>query len=435
MKFEQNVYEVVKYLNCIFEVFLFYYFLESLFPVYEERKRYIVLEIAAAASIIYGVNMWGIPSGNLIAFFLIYACLAWLLFHKNLKVVLPYIVLCIVLLAATEFVFHYIYRLTGVVYQEVGIKRSLLLFIQGVFRFLIIEQLRKNDSEVWKKGENIQEYLKWLFLLPIATIILLNGVMYEDRFPLGYGLICLGGTLLIVSNIGGFFIIEKILEVISSVNEAKLIIMKTQLEQKHYQRIEEINQEYAKYTHEVRKVARMVQQLAEQGNQREISRVVSKIQKKGATFSDKVYCSDVLLNAMLLERQKTAEQRHIEFSVQMQPGLDYSFIDEFDRIVLFGNLLDNAIEAASKTEHGYILVDSYMGNGALLIFRVENNFKVLLKKKEFEYLSTKKEKGHGYGLKNVKETAEKYGGILHLEEENSNFIAVLTVSNMKKMES
>ena len=432
MRVEQIIYELIKYLNCVFEVFLYYYFFESLFSLYEERKNYIVTEIIIAASIIYVINIFQIPLGNLLSALLIFVCFSWLLFHKSPRNTLPYIVLFIVIFSLIEFIFHYIYRLTGIDYQEPGIKRVLLLLVQGVFRFLIVEILRKNNGEIWAKGESICDYLKLLFILPIATIILLNGVLYVEHFPLGYGLICLGGILLIVSNIGGFFIVGKILEVINSMNEAKLTIIKTELEKNHYQRIEEINQEYAKYAHEIRKAARTVQQLAEQGENREISQIAVQLQKSGAAFSNKIYCSDVLVNAILLERHKIAEQRNVEFSVQIQPGIDYSFIDELDRIILFGNLFDNAIEAASKTKKGYMRIDIYMGNQTLIICRVENNFTMLPKKKGFEYLSTKKEKGHGYGIKNVKEVAEKYGGILNLEEEQPRFVAVLVLSNMPK---
>ena len=435
MEFEQSIYEIVKYLNCVFEVFLYYYFFESLFSLYEERKKRIIIEIIVAASIIYVINKFQIPSCNLLSALLVFSCFSWFVFHKCPRTTLPYIVLFIVIFSLTEFIFYYIYCLTGIDYQEPGINRILLLFLQGVFRFLIIEILRRNNSELWAKGESVRKYLKLLFILPIATIILLNGVLYVERFQLGYGLICIGGILLIVSNIGGFFIVAKTLETINSMNEAKLAIIKTELEKNHYQRIEEINQEYAKYAHEIRKAVRTVQQLAELGNHREIRQVALQLQKSGAAFSNKVYCSDVLVNSILLERQKIAEQRNIDFSVQIQPGIDYSFIEELDRIILFGNLLDNAIETASKTKKGYIMIDFYMGNQSLLIFRVENNFETLPKKKGFEYLSTKKEKGHGYGIKNVKEAAEKYGGILYLEEEKGNFIAVLMLSNMQKMES
>lgn len=432
MTMEQTIYELVKYLNCVFEVFLFYYFLESLFPVYEEHKKRIWLEIVAAASIIYGVNVLRIPTANLISVFLVYSCLTWLVFRKNLKIMLPYMVFCIILLASTEFIIHYIFYIIKIKYQETAVEGILVLFIQGILRFLIIEMLRKKNSDNWSYSKEVMGYMKYILLLPIATIVFWGGIVYFDYFPIGYGLICLGGLLLVVSNIGGFFIIRKMLEVINSANEAELRTMKTQLEQKHYQRIEEINQEYAQYAHEIKKAARTVQQLAEQGNHREISQVAAQLQKSGAAFSKKIYCSDILLNAILLERQKIAEQQHMDFSVNIQQGTDFKFVDELDRIVLFGNLLDNAMEAASKAENGYIQVDSYMANEALLIFRVENNFKIAPKRKGSEYLSAKKEKGHGYGLKNVKEAAEKYGGFLYLEEESDRFIAVLTLSNMRK---
>lgn len=174
--------------------------------------------------------------------------------------------------------------------------------------------------------------------------------------------------------------------------------------------------------------------MAEQGNQEEICRIAFQLQANDQLISSKMYCADKIVNAILLDREKTAEQEKVSFDIQIQPGLDVTFLEELDRIVLFGNLLDNAIEAASKTEKGYVKVDIYMGNKALLVCRIENNFKILPKKRMQEYLSIKDGFGHGYGLKNVRRIAEKYHGNLYLEEQGETFISVLTLSNVQKME-
>ena len=119
----------------------------------------------------------------------------------------------------------------------------------------------------------------------------------------------------------------------------------------------------------------------------------------------------------------------------MQVGIDFGFIEETDRIVLLGNLLDNAVEGATKATDGYVRVDIYMGNNALLIMRIENNHNTKLKKKGSEYMTIKQEKGHGYGLKNVRACMEKYGGNLFLEEQDGTFLAILIVSNVKKKDN
>lgn len=435
MTFETTIYELLKYLNCIFEMFLFYYFLESLFPVYEDRKMVRAVDVIGIASILYVVNSLEIPTFNLTIAFLSFVCLAWLIFRKSPWAILPYSMLCVIILASLEVIFTYVYRVIGVDRQDPNMKRIIMLLLQGAIRFFIVVMLRKNNSDIWIHGQTVNGYFKYLYVLPMATVILLNGILYFREFPWGYILISVGGFFLILSNIVEFFIIEKIMEVMNNIRGVENALLKSQLERWHFERIEELNQEYATYTHEIRKVARTVEQLAEQGNQKEICKIAKHLQENNNRFFSKVYCADKVINAILLERKKIAEDQKIQFDVEVQVGIDFEFIEETDRIVLLGNLLDNAIEGAAKAKDGYVRVDIYMGNNALLITRIENNHNTKLKKKGNEYMSTKQEKGHGYGLKNVRVCAEKYGGNLYIEEEGGTFLTILIVSNVQKTDN
>ena len=435
MTFETMIYELLKYLNCIFEVFLFYYFLESLFPVYEERKLVRTIDVIMIASALYAVNGLEIPAFNLTMAFLGFACLAWLIFRKSLRTIFPYSMLCVVILASLEVIFVYVYHLIGVDRQDPNTRRIMMLLLQGAIRFFIVVMLRKNNSDVWIHGQTVNGYFKYLYVLPVATVILLNGILYFHEFPWGYILISAGGFFLILSNVVEFFIIEKIMEVMDNIRGVENALLKSRLERWHFERIEELNQEYATYAHEIRKVARTVEQLAEQGNQEEICKIAKHLQENNNRFSSKVYCADKVINAVLLERKKMAEDQKIQFDVEVQVGIDFEFIEETDRIVLLGNLLDNAVEGAAKAKDGYVRVDIYMGNNALLITRIENNHNTKLKKRGNEYMTTKREKGHGYGLKNVRACAEKYGGNLYMEEHGGTFLAILIVSNVQKTDN
>lgn len=59
------------------------------------------------------------------------------------------------------------------------------------------------------------------------------------------------------------------MEVMDNMRQAENTLLKSQLERLHFERIEELNQGYAAYAHEIKKAARTVQQLAEQGKQEE----------------------------------------------------------------------------------------------------------------------------------------------------------------------
>ncbi len=313
MTFETTIYELLKYLNCIFEVFLFYYFLESLFPMYEDRKLVRAIDMTMIASVLYAVNGLEIPAFNLTMAFFGFACLAWLIFHKSLRAILPYSMLCVIILASLEVVFVYVYHLIGVDRQEPDMRRIMMLLLQGVIRFFIVVMLRKNNSDVWNHAQAVNGYLKYLYVLPAATVILLNGILYFREFPWGYILISVGGIFLILSNIVEFFIIEKIMEVMDNMRGVENALLKSRLERWHFERIEALNQEYAIYAHEIRKVARTVEQLAEQGNQEEICKIAKHLQENNNWVSSKVYCVDKIINAVLLERKKMAEEQKIQF--------------------------------------------------------------------------------------------------------------------------
>ena len=74
-------------------------------------------------------------------------------------------------------------------------------------------------------------------------------------------------------------------------------------------------------------------------------------------------------------------------------------IPTYDTSVLLGNLLENAIEAAAKTKDGYVSV-RFLAEKKVLALQVKNSYDGVIKKRGEQFVSTKKEAGHGIGLRN-----------------------------------
>ena len=92
-----------------------------------------------------------------------------------------------------------------------------------------------------------------------------------------------------------------------------------------------------------------------------------------------------------------------------------------------GNLLENAIEAAERTENKYLNVSITLQKGILRI-RIDNSFvtESTSYKEERDgsriLQTTKKRKElHGIGLKNVKKIVESYNGNMEIHMENDIF--------------
>ena len=95
-----------------------------------------------------------------------------------------------------------------------------------------------------------------------------------------------------------------------------------------------------------------------------------------------------------------------------------NWIDDFDLCTLFGNLLDNAIEASIKEEESkrYINVRAKVIKSFLTI-SVENN---TVEGEEIDFVSRKDDQeNHGFGMKNIKNVINKYGGEMTFETNNS----------------
>jgi signal transduction histidine kinase len=98
-------------------------------------------------------------------------------------------------------------------------------------------------------------------------------------------------------------------------------------------------------------------------------------------------------------------------------------IEPFDLSVILGNLIDNAINAASQTENKKIHLE-LLQNRDVLIITISNTFTEKNLKTEKPSTSEKLDKiPHGLGLKSVKFILDKYGGVLKNNIEDDIFTA------------
>jgi len=96
-------------------------------------------------------------------------------------------------------------------------------------------------------------------------------------------------------------------------------------------------------------------------------------------------------------------------------------VEASDIVIILGNLLDNALDAVAKVEDKFISIHLVYQIGNLLI-RVENTFNGYVKiDKKGGLITSKIGDRHGYGLKNIRKSAEKYDGLVDVTYESGLF--------------
>lgn len=107
-----------------------------------------------------------------------------------------------------------------------------------------------------------------------------------------------------------------------------------------------------------------------------------------------------------------------------------NFMDAMDVCSIFGNTIDNAIEYERTVANAEDrLIKVHVGTrGAFLLIRIQNYCDHPIDFAGGTPVTTKADKQlHGYGLKSVRLSAEKYNGHLNLEQENGWFTVTILI--------
>ena len=158
---------------------------------------------------------------------------------------------------------------------------------------------------------------------------------------------------------------------------------------------------------------------AEPDSQRHVSEAMALVD----SFDAAVRTGNETLDVILSEKNHYCQQEQITF-VCMVDGKKLDFMDATDQYVLFGNLIDNAINAVQKLDepqHRVIYI-TVCAKKKLLLIHTENPFIGVLRFRDGLPMTTSgDEENHGFGMASVQLICEKYGGSINTKAENGTF--------------
>lgn len=155
-----------------------------------------------------------------------------------------------------------------------------------------------------------------------------------------------------------------------------------------------------------------------------------------AIYDSRLKTGNEYLDVILMEKSLQCEMKGIDLTVMID-GKELDFLEHGDLNSIFGNLLDNAIKhlsAKEERENRFIRISSKEQKGMLLV-RMENYCTAELRfDKDGLPVTTERDTDyHGYGVKSVKKTAEKYGGNTDFNLEENLFSVTLLFPKTSKM--
>ncbi len=135
-----------------------------------------------------------------------------------------------------------------------------------------------------------------------------------------------------------------------------------------------------------------------------------------------VECGNEAINVVLTEKNILCSTCGVKFSYIID-GTLFDFMSETEVYSLFGNALDNALESCGKVSDPEKRVISLKAarHGDMVVLHVEKFFDAALNIVDGMPVTTKKESGHGFGLRSIRQIAERYDGIASVNAEGNIF--------------
>lgn len=416
----REIMPVIRLLVCYFEVYMYLDFMRSIFTRRNYKKELSILIVVGVPLVIFGINELG-SRVNILVVPLIYIGLALVIFQDGWKKCTLYSCLFYLILVGLEFGCMVLFHLTEQTGHGRGneIEFTVMIVLQKTLTFIVFKILQHKSG---RYGNPEVNHFFWKILLfPFSTMLVYAGIFYSGFYIRAtgviQGLLTVGCILLLLSNVLVFYLFQQLAEVMEKQNKMEQNALKMELREHHYNQIEKIIQRYGAYAHDLKHYLNVIGNLAYGAENEEIIHILEDMQITVEKIPSTYYCKNHIVNAMLNDLLEELRKDDIENRIFVERNIDLDFVDDGDFITMLGNMFENALDAVRQCETKRIEVETYASdNNKFIVIRVTNTYQVRPVHTGDRLITTKQNRDkHGYGVQQIRNTAEKYGGFYLLD--------------------
>lgn len=194
----------------------------------------------------------------------------------------------------------------------------------------------------------------------------------------------------------------------------------------YYKNVEKNSVEARKIRHDLANMVQTAYEIMENGTESDkesAKKMFAQLKTEVSDIKIERFCQNTLVNAIASNKAAECRKNDIDFDFDLRvpETLD---IEEVDICKAYVNIFDNAINAA-KAINGkrYVKIKSFTSeDDGMLYISGENDIAP-----DYEEKKKARTGEHGYGLKILRDTAEKYGGRLVTDDKGDTFTVVMTM--------
>lgn len=326
-------------------------------------------------------------------------------------------------------------------FEKNQVKNEAILYYSTVFA---MELFRAALIEVFcrfKMGKSLRisampkEVVYMLVLIPVASFIgcFLLIEVAQELLSTQTATLCMSIIFtIIIMNYLVFLMIERYTDMAEKRHEEEMILSETAYWKEYYADMERYQEQIQDIKHDMKNRLATLYDAAGHGDSSVMMATLKQMLDDISLTEEIIHSANPVLNSIL--KIKAAKARENGIKVDIKAFIPKKIaIETGDMGVLYGNLLDNAIEACCQSGQEEKILNfetKYQGGNLLILVR---NSKAQKENKGLVTTKSDKRK-HGRGIRTVRRVAEKYGGTILLEDQGSIFEAKLLLTGIAQLE-
>lgn len=409
---------------------LYYILLNNLDKRYRLTKSKITVSVTfmTIMLLITFINLLSLPLLNLLVSLIIYIIMSTYLYEKHsLRQSLYDIMYFLMLVLINSFFYllvHSTFRSTNQITNDIlaaHITSIILLFLSNTLHI----PMNKTECKIPLVVELVIYLMVPLFSITVIYILGNGYAIIQNQYILfiSLGLICINIIIFyhlkyIVTNYKLRYQLEK---------ERK----HRELKDQYYVSLKQNFEDTQKLIHDSKNHLLAIKIAYQTKNMELAESITDTYYKEFDKSKTYYYSSSDILNIIVDEKNKQALSHKITFDFKSEE-IDFSFINDFDMITIFGNLYDNAIEAnidLLDTNNKFIETTIFKVHD-MVIIKIKNSCANTIKYHRNKIISTKN--NHlGIGINNIKKTIHKYNGSFTIKNEAMKCVIMISIPSVK----
>lgn len=292
---------------------------------------------------------------------------------------------------------------------EVAFSKVILIFL---YYMVVAGLLRKKEIPV-PRLQYLLNFAILLYTLVDIVVIIYNMNNRQENYFLIINLGCI-----VLADLYLVYLVKVMNEKGYLEYEVKLLEKQSKLQYQYYVRQEQKYSRTVSILHDVNKHMKLVERLCASGEAESAKEYATQVGTMLQPLVPVKYTGNPILDILLTDRTEIMTEKGIDYDIQVD-HVSLDFIDAIDVTTIFGNLLDNAIEACEQVEQEKricIFIKSYH---EMVAIQIKNSCPEVRWKNGWPV--SEKNEHQGIGLLNVEQTIEKYDGNMNLKAQKGMF--------------